>query len=544
MVSGMRSLAVRIVVLWGWRRLVLAFGAGLLSVAALPPYYFFPILFLTFPILVWLIDGIASMRGGWRNMLTAGLVGWCFGFGYFLGGLYWLGEAFLVDANLFAWMIPIVLTLLPAALAIFPALACLLAYMFWAPGFARILTLAASWAIFEWIRGHALTGFPWNAIGYAVAGSDALLQVLSVIGLFGLCFVVVIIVSAPAVQPGEFPGDETRSILWRWRGPGAGLLFLIFLWGGGQYRLSDSEISFVDNVRLRIMQPNIKQTEKWRPANRSRIFADYIELSNIATSPNSMGIENVTHLIWPESAPPFLLEENTNARASLAALLPKGTSLITGGLRRQKQQPGSSSTSLNVHNSVLVVDSSGAVASTHDKFHLVPFGEYLPFEKWLTRLGLRKLVTVPGGLTAGSGPELMEANGAPPFVPLVCYEAIFPRYAAFETRPGWILNVTNDAWFGSSNGPWQHFEQARARAVEQGLPLVRAANTGISSVVDPYGRVIKRLGINQRGVIDAKLPKALPKTIYARFGNLMFLIIVILSFMINASLRYFSPNTS
>jgi len=536
----MRSLALRIVVLWGWRRLLLAFMAGLLSVAALPPYYLFPILFVTFPALVWLLDGIASTRGNWRNILMAGLVGWCFGFGYFLGGLYWLGEAFLVDADLFAWMIPFVVTLLPAALAIFPALACALAHMFWAAGFARILALAASWAIFEWVRAHVLTGFPWNAIGYALAGSDALLQALSVIGLYGLCFMVVMIASAPAVQAGEFSSDETKSILWHWRGTGLGIFLLICLWVSGQYRLSDSEISFIENVRIRIVQPNVKQKEKWQPANRNRIFADYIELSNMATSPQTMGIGNVTHLIWPESAPPFLLEENANARASLAALLPKGTSLITGGLRRQKLKPASSTGALNIHNSVLAVDHLGAITSTHDKFHLVPFGEYLPFETLLSRLGLRKLVTAPAGFAAGPGSGLMQVKGAPAFLPLVCYEAIFPRYTAIKSRPGWILNVTNDAWFGSSNGPWQHFEQARARAVEQGLALVRAANTGISAVVDPYGRVIKRLGINRRGVIDAKLPKALPKTIYARFGDLIFLIILILSLVINAVLRHFA----
>jgi len=539
----MQFLALHIVVLWGWRRLLLAFAAGLVSVAALPPYYLFPVLFLTFPVLVWLLDGIASKRGGWRNILMASLVGWCFGFGYFIGGLYWLGEAFLVDADRFAWMVPFVVTLLPAMLAIFPALACALAHLFWAPGFARILALAASWSIFEWARAHALTGFPWNAIGYAVAGSDALLQALSVIGLYGLCFMVVIIASMPAVQAGEFPGDETKSILWRWRGIGLGVFLLIFLWVSGQYRLSTSEISFNDNVRIRIMQPNIKQKEKWQPANRNRIFADYIELSNMATSPQTMGIENVTLLIWPESAPPFLLEESANARASLAALLPKGTSLITGGLRRQSRKVTSDADALNIHNSVLAVDSSGAITSSHDKFHLVPFGEYLPFEALLSRLGLRKLVTAPAGFSAGSGPRLMQVKGAPSFLPLVCYEAIFPRYTAIKSRPGWILNVTNDAWFGNSNGPWQHFEQARARAVEQGLALVRAANTGISAVIDPYGRVVKSIGLNQRGVIDAKLPKALPQTIYARFGDWIFIAILILSLVTNAVLRKFALNT-
>jgi len=274
--------------------------------------------------------------------------------------------------------------------------------------------------------------------------------------------------SLPVVQAGEFPGDETKSILWRWRGVGLGVFLLIFLWVSGQYRLSTSEISFNDNVRIRIMQPNIKQKEKWQPANRNRIFADYIELSNMATSPQTMGIENVTLLIWPESAPPFLLEESANARASLAALLPKGTSLITGGLRRQSRKVTSDTDALNIHNSVLAVDSSGAITSSHDKFHLVPFGEYLPFEALLSRLGLRKLVRAPAGFSAGSGPGLMQVKGAPSFLPLVCYEAIFPRYTAIKSRPGWILNVTNDAWFGNSNGPWQHFEQARARAVEQG----------------------------------------------------------------------------
>lgn len=518
----MRLLVMRIVVLWGWRRYLLALLAGGASALSLPPYYFFPVLFLTFPILVWLLDGVASARGGWRNFFTAGMVGWSFGFGYFLAGLYWVRQAFLVEADIFAWMVPFVLLLFPAGLAIFPACACALARLFWAPGFRRIFVLAAVWAGFEWIKGTILTGFPWNAIGYGFSGSAAMAQSLSVVGIYGLSLLTVLIACGPAVQADERADEARPPVFWRWPGLLVSAILLIFIWGAGQYRLLTAKTEYAEDVNLRIVQANIAQKDKWNPAKRSEILAAYLELSNQATSPDRMGIKDVSLLIWPESALPFLLQNNQDARASLAALIPENTKLITGALRRGGKPEKTAPRNAPVYNSIFVVGHNGEIEAIYDKYHLVPFGEYLPFNEQLSKFGLRKLVTIPGGFTAAKARNLLRAGSAKPFIPLVCYEAIFPQYSARNKQAHWILNVTNDAWFGTSIGPWQHFEQARARAIEQGLPLVRAANTGISAVVDPYGRIVHRLGISRRGVIDARLPKRLPVTLYAQYGNGIF----------------------
>jgi apolipoprotein N-acyltransferase len=517
----MRSLALRIVVLWGWRRLVTAGFAGAVLIFALPPFYFLPVIFISFPVLVWLLDGVASNAGRWRNAVSAGLIGWTFGFGYFLASLSWLSQAFLVEAELFAWMIPIAVTSLPAGLALFWGLACATARLFWSPGFARIFSLAASLTVFEWLRGQVLTGFPWNALGYMLAGSAEIMQVLSITGIFGIGFIAVFTAACPAVATGDAEAGRLMS----WRGPVVAVIVLGCVWGYGAWRLNNGIVELDPAFRLRLVQANIPQADKWRPENRSQIFARYLELSNQATSPASTGVEDFQLVIWPESALPFLLEENDNARAQIAALLPATTRLITGALRRDaapgKRRP--------IYNSILVVGGGGKTLGRYDKSHLVPFGEYLPFERWLSRWGFRKLVTVPAGFKPGSGKKHLKLAGFMAAVPLVCYEAIFPSYSSRAGGAGWILNVTNDAWFGRSIGPWQHFEQARARAIEQGLPLIRAANTGISAVIDPYGRAISRLGLGKAGVIDARMPKPIAPTIYARYRELPVLFMVLLS---------------
>ncbi len=512
----MRSLALRIVILWGWRRVVVAILAGALAALSMPPVGAFPVLFVAFPVLVWLLDGAPGERGGLMpGALTAALIGWCFGFGYFAVGLHWVGEAFLVDAETFGWMLPLVLLGFPAGLAIFTALACALTMIAWSPGFGRILALSAVWAAAEWLRGTVLTGFPWNAVGYAFAPSDMMIQTASLWGLYGLSFLVVFVVSSPATLADEYEGGQSETAR-RWLGPAAMLAAVLAAAVFGYLRLGSASVTAVEGVHLRIVQPNIPQAEKWKPENRNPIFARYLELSNRATSPETMGIEDVTHLIWPESAVPFLLARTPDAMASIAALLPEGSRLLTGALRRPD------GAAARVYNSLFVIDADGRIESVYDKSHLVPFGEYLPLEDVLKPLGLRKLVAMPLGFAAGPGRASVPAGKAPAFSPLICYEAIFPGKTVLrDDRPGWLLNVTNDAWFGESIGPHQHYQQARLRAVEEGLPLVRAANTGISAVIDPYGRMMKRLELGTSGVLDSRLPQALEPTLYARYGDLV-----------------------
>ncbi len=265
------------------------------------------------------------------------------------------------------------------------------------------------------------------------------------------------------------------------------------------------------------MQPNLQQDEKFDYAARDQVMKHYLELSRRAGN-GGRGLDEVTHLIWPESAFPFYLQREPDARAQIAALLRERTVLITGADRFD--EPSAGAKAAGIYNSILVIDHKGAVLATYDKVHLVPFGEFLPFQNLLERIGLMQLTKLEGGYLIGPPRRPVPVRGAPPMVPLLCYEIIFPREAVPRgERGGWLLNLTNDGWFGISTGPYQHLQQARVRAIEEGLPLVRAANTGISAVIDPLGRTVASLPLGTEGVLDARLPRSIPPTVYARLGD-------------------------
>lgn len=496
---------------WGWRRWLLAFAAGVISTLALPPFGFWPILFLTFPILVWLIDGSAA--GRWGGMFTTAVTGWFFGFGYFLAGLYWIGHAFLVDAKTFGWLLPIAVTALPAGLALFFALGCAFARKIWLRGPLRIVSLAIALTVAEWLRGHLLTGFPWNAIGYSLTGPLVLAQSTALIGIWGLTFVAVAVFSSPAVLADE-PRDSPRP----WLPFALSVVVLALLATYGAARLSRTPTQYVNDVRLRIMQPNLPQDAKFNYGSRRRVMEHYLSLSDRSTGPQSTGMHDVTHLVWPESAFPFFLTREPDALAQIAALLPPGSVLMTGAARFSENASGDGRG--RTYNSIYVIDHDGTVISVYDKVHLVPFGEYLPFQSLMERAGLMQLTKVQGGFLAGDRRRSLSVPGAPRLLPLICYEIIFPRQVVPQgEQPSWLLNVTNDAWFGMSPGPHQHFQQARIRAIEEGLPLVRAANNGISAIVDPAGRILQSLPLGSEGILDGRLPRPLAKTVYARLGD-------------------------
>jgi apolipoprotein N-acyltransferase len=251
----------------------------------------------------------------------------------------------------------------------------------------------------------------------------------------------------------------------------------------------------------------------------------YLALSDRSTGPQSTGVRDATILIWPESAFPFFLTREGDAMAQIAELLPKGTVLITGAVRAPDVPPGTPIT--RAYNSIYLIGDDGGILSVYDKLHLVPFGEYLPFQNLMEELGFEQLTKMRGGFIPGTRRRTMEVPRAPRMLPLICYEVIFPSDAMTgDDRPGWIVNLTNDGWFGISTGPYQHLQQARLRAIEQGLPLVRAANTGISAVIDPLGRIVAQLGLGREGVLDSSLPAAIPPTLYARTGNMPTIIVI------------------
>ena len=274
------------------------------------------------------------------------------------------------------------------------------------------------------------------------------------------------------------------------------------------------------------MQPNLAQDEKFRPAAKQKVLDLYSSVSDRATAPDRSGLRDVTHLIWPESAFPFFLEREADALAHIAGLLPPGVVLVTGAAR-VGNEPGSAEP--RVYNSIRVIGDDGAILSTYDKVHLVPFGEFLPFQAFLESLGFEQITRVRGGFTSGDGLRPLSIPRAPTAAPLICYEAIFPGAVLPDgPRPGWLLNVTNDAWFGDTPGPHQHFAQARLRTIEEGLPMVRAANNGISAVIDPVGRIVRLRELGTDGVVDALLPQSISPTIYARFRDFPALIAMML----------------
>src|SRR6202030_774356 len=264
---------------------------------------------------------------------------------------------------------------------------------------------------------------------------------------------------------------------------------------------------------------NLQQDARFNYAAKADVMKKYLTLSDRASGPQSTGVRDVNILIWPESAFPFFLTHEAEAMAQIADLLPKGTVLVTGSVRAPDLPPGTRIT--RAYNSIYVIDHDGNVLSVYDKLHLVPFGEFLPFQNWMEKIGLVQLTKVQGGFIPGTRRHTMEIPNAPRALPLICYEAIFPGdVVERDDRPGWIVNLTNDGWFGISTGPYQHLQQSRLRAIEQGLPVVRAANTGISAVIDPLGRIIARLDLGIEGVLDSSLPTAIPPTFYARTGDI------------------------
>jgi apolipoprotein N-acyltransferase len=513
-----RVAGLAIILAWGWKRIAIALLAGAVSSLAMAPFNAWPVLFVTFPVMVWLIDGAGA--GRWRGVPAAAWAGWWFGLGYFVPGLYWIGYAFLVDASTFAWLLPFAVLGLPAYLALFTAFGFAVARLLWPRDASRVLALAAALTASEWLRGHVLTGFPWNAFGYALTEPLALAQTGSLIGLWGLTFLSVAIFASPAVLI-----DGTSRGRKPWIAPVLALVVLVAMGAFGVVRLSLHPTSLT-KIKLRIMQPNLEQDARFNYSAKSAVMQKYLTLSDRASGPESTGVRDANILIWPESAFPFFLTREADAMAEIADLLPKGTVLITGAVRAPDLPPGVKIT--RAYNSIYVIDHDGTVVSVYDKLHLVPFGEYLPFQDWMEKLGFEQLTKVQGGFIPGTRRHTLEIPNAPRALPLICYEAIFPGdVAARDERPGWIVNLTNDGWFGISTGPYQHLQQVRLRAIEEGLPVVRAANTGISAVIDPMGRVVAELGLGLEGVLDSRLPSPAPPTIYVRAGDIPAAILVI-----------------
>jgi len=497
-----------------WRRLGVAMLAGAAMTLGQPPVSLPWALFLALPVLVWLIDTASGPR-------AAALAGWGAGFGYFVTGLYWIGHAFLVDAERFAWLMPFAVTLLPAFLGLFWAAAFAFARRIWPHGrWWRVIALAASVTLVEYARSHVLTGFPWGLPGY-VWVETPVMQAAAWAGPYGVTFLTL------ALTPLALIGMAER----RWAVGLIALAGVAALWAAGEARLGAVEDDDAGPV-LRLVQPNAEQTLKWQP-DQAKVF--YARLLAATAAPPDPALGPPAAVIWPETAVTFLPAYQPERRAEIAAAA-GGAPVILGALhavRRDGEEQW--------FNSLMAILPDGSLGPRYDKHHLVPFGEYLPYESVLGLIGLRQLVS-QGGFAPGPGPQVLEVPGLPPFSPLICYEMIFPsEVVPAGKRPGWLLQVTNDSWFGSFGGPQQHLAQARIRAIEQGLPVVRVANTGISAAIDANGRVLTQIPLQTDGFRDFRLPGALPPTVYARYGDVPAMSLVVLVFFLcgrQRGLRY------
>ncbi len=516
---------------FGWRRALIMVLAGALAGLSMPPLFFLPALYLALPLWVWCLDGAEKETGLKRLFGPAFHIGFGFGFGYFLVSLHWIGFAFLVEGGVGLVAMPFALAALCAVLAIYWGLASALAHLMWTNSWVRIVTLSVFVAGAEYVRAVLFTGFPFDLLGYALTANETMMQAASLIGIFGLTFVAAFSGFLLALI---WPADE-RTLTMRLVPFFAVLGLLAMQLGYGQIRLDNSDISMRDDMRLRLVQPGISQAQKWLPGNELAILDRLIALSSSQSGPDNTGLLGITHVIWPEAALPFFLQDYPLSLVRIADMLPPGTTLLLGVPRSE-----TSPLALRAeYNSILALNSEGETMDRYDKTHLVPIGEYLPFQSFFSRFGVQQFVTGSRGWSAGESRRLMQTPTTPPFLPLICYEAIFsgnifaPDQPTDRTEAQFLLNLTNDAWFDNSIGPAQHFHHARLRAVEQGIPMVRVANTGRSAIIDPLGRLTGVMEPGESGIIDADMPERLGGTLFAAYGNLPFFAFLTLGFLLS-----------
>ena len=502
-----------------WRARILAVAAGVGAALAHPPFGLI-VGVAAYGLLMWL-----AATDGPRPLRSAFFRGWLAGVGYFAVSTHWITEPFLVDAANQGWMAPIALLAMSGGLALFWGLAALLYRAVDVKGPWRVLVFAGALALCEWLRGHVLTGFPWDLPGESWRAGSAPSQAASVVGSYGLSWITIVL-------------GASIALLWR-RGRTrivagiAVIAILAGLYGFGALRLASAKATAPDAPLVRLVQANIDQKDKWKPENLDMVFSTYVRLTTQA-SPVRPDI-----VIWPEGALPAVIDDllapGSPYVSRLTDALAPGQTLMMGANR---VGPGAAG-GVDYFNSLVVLHREAPglrVTGFYDKHRLVPFGEFLPLGDLATRLGIRSLVHMPEDFTAGPPPRPIQPDGVPALQPLICYEALFPGFASEAARRGggrakWLLNVSNDAWFGATSGPWQHLNIAAYRAIEEGLPIARATPTGVSTMIDAYGRPIlgARLTLGEEGNIDVRLPSALARTVYSSFGDAGFAIMLLLS---------------
>ena len=502
-----------------------AIVAGLAAAFANQPWGFLPGL-LGYAALLWLVDNADTAR----PLRSAFLIGWLTGLAYYAVSTWWVDEAFQVNAREQGWMGPFAVVFVAAYMALYWGLAAAL-YRLTAPTNAARVTVFAGWlALGVWLSGHLFTGFPWDLPGETWKAGSAPSQLASVIGAYGLTWVTVAIVAAPGLG-WRAPGERAAI--------GAAALALVALYGFGAWRLSGAVTTPAPGAPLvRIVQPDTPERANYDAA----AFADVANKNLALTRAPSVRAPDI--VIWSEAGLPDALGDylapGTWTAAAIAAALNPGATLITGGYRSAPAPPGAFAPDGALYFNSLVAlrrtPAGLAVTAVYDKHRLTPFGEYLPLARLAEKLGVRQLVHVGQGFTPGPPPRPIAPPGVPPVQPLICYESLFPGFTRLGARLGgfraqWIVNISDDAWFGVTSGPWQHLNIASYRAIEEGLPMLRGTPTGVSAAIDAYGRILpgKLLGQGAYGAIDVGLPPPLAPTWFDRLGAIPFALLLALS---------------
>lgn len=497
-----------------WHIRGIAFTFGAVGALAFAPLFIFPAILLAISGVWFFLNRLLEQKASFWEIFW---LGWWFGLGHFTVGLYWITHALTVDLAAFWWLVPFALLGIPAILGVFTGVSFMLLRFWPYEGMSRAFAFASLWVGVEWLRGHLFTGFPWNLLGYAWAFSPEMVQTASLWGVYGLSLLTLLIGLSLNYVSGK--GFFERAIVL--------VVFLVAAlgWTWGKIRLENPDVVVSPPLAIRLVQPSIPQVFKWDPAQKETNFKELLDLTS---RPSHLPLKAI---IWPETAVPFFLEQEDFRRKLISKVIPKGGLLFTGALHRTPP----SAIPIKIWNSLLVLNDHGTIITHYDKFHLVPFGEYIPLRSLTDSLfgkdSVKKITAGIMDFTPGPGPETIHLpDGFPSFSGLVCYEVIFPRAVInpSQERPVWMINVTNDSWYGHTSGPYQHLEMTRFRAVEEGIPLVRAANSGISAVFDAYGRNKGSLGLGKKGVLDVFLPtptRVLP--FYARWGDWITLVLIV-----------------
>ena len=504
---------------WFHRALALLAGAG--AALAQPPFGLLPGLF-GYGLMFWLVDRPASPQ----PLRSAFFRGWLAGCAYFLISLWWLAEPFYVDAEAQGWMAPFAVVIVALGMALFWGAAALVYRALAGEGPRRVILFAAALAAWEWLRGHILTGFPWDLPGESWKAGSAVSQAAALVGAYGLTWLTLAAFATPAVA---LEGKRGRIAA------AGGVALVAGLFAFGSARLAGAPASAPGAPWIRLVQANVKQETKYDRALFASIVERYLSLS-ARPSAHPPAI-----IVWPEGAIPDALESylapGTWTRDAILGLLHPGQTLLVGGYHYGADR-GVRQTAYNSLAALRRTDGNLRLLGLYDKFRLVPFGEFMPLDGLASRLGIKQFVHVGDGFSPGRRPRPLRLPGLPAVQPLICYESLFPGFtregaAASGVRAAWIVNVSNDSWFGTGSGPLQHLNIASYRAIEEGLPMARATPTGISAVVDAFGRVVPgaRLGEGVAGVIDAPLPPALEPTLFSRLGDLPFFAMLLVSLL-------------